>query len=109
MMRATLRRPVACSGGRVRSAAHSPYGTRPWRQTLATLAIAASTLSGILHGATDVAYACHVDCGSALLHSHRVVVYTSRSHTRGHFPARVRCVLCEWRHPEVSSPGHPGR
>jgi hypothetical protein len=109
MMRATLRRPVACSRGHVSSAVHGLRGNRPWRQILAPVAIAASAVTGGLHGTTDAAYACHVDGGSALLHGHRVVVYTSRSHTRGHFPARVRCVLCEWRHPEVSSPGHPGR
>jgi hypothetical protein len=98
MMPATLRRAVACSGGRVRLAAHSLCGNRPWRQALATLAIAASTLSGVLHGATSAAYTAHVDAGCALFHCHRATVPTSHAHTRGQFPAHLHCTPCEWRH-----------
>ena len=87
---------------------------RQLMRTLATLAIAASTVSGVFQSAADAAYACHVDCGHALLHGQRAAVHTPRSHTRGQFPAHLRCAPCEWSQtavfsPEDPSPEHPGR
>jgi len=40
------------------------------RKLTRSLAIAASTGRGVLHGATDAAHAAHVDSGHALLHGH---------------------------------------
>jgi hypothetical protein len=62
---------------------------RQLMRTLAALAIAASTVSGALYGATGLAYAEH-----ALLHGHRAAVHNARSHTRRQFLAHVRCVAC---------------
>jgi hypothetical protein len=80
--------------------------TRTLTQTLAALAIAASTGSGVLYGAT-AAYAAHVDSGRALVHGHRTSAHTRtgahtlRSHIRWQFPAHLwqvpsplRCILC---------------
>src|SRR5919199_3538610 len=54
-------------------------------QTLATLAIAASIVSGVLYGAT-AAYAAHPDQGTALIRGHRMVAHT------------VHCFECQNRH-----------
>jgi hypothetical protein len=81
---------------------------RTLTQTLAALAIAASTVSGVLYGAT-AAYATHVDSGHTVLHGHRTGAQTLRSHIRWQFPAHLwqvpahlsqvptplRCILCE--------------
>ena len=75
---------------------------RTLTRTLATLAIAASTVSGVLYGATNATYAAHVDSGHALFHGHRVAVHTSRSRTRLQFPVHPHCVTCAWLHPELS-------
>ena len=90
--------------------------TRTLTQTLAALAIAASTGSGVPQGAT-AAYAAHVDSGRALVHGHRTSAHTrtgahtSRSHIGWQFPAYprlaylrqvpapLRCILCAWRVP----------
>jgi hypothetical protein len=86
--------------------------TRTLMQTLAALAIAASTGSGVLYGAT-AAYAAHVDSGPALVHGHRTGAQTLRSHIRWQFPAHLwlfpahvshvptplRCILCARREP----------
>ena len=80
---------------------------RTLTQTLAALAIAASTGSGVLYGAT-VAYAAHVDSGQALVHGHHTGAQTLRSYIRWQFPAHLwqvpahlrqvptplRCILC---------------
>jgi hypothetical protein len=83
---------------------------RTLTQTLAALAIAASTGSGVLYGAT-AAYAAHVANGPALPHGHRTAAHNSRSHIRWQFPpyprlaylrqvpAPLRCILCAWREP----------
>jgi hypothetical protein len=68
--------------------------TRTLTQTLAALAIAASSVGGVLYGAT-AAYAVHVDNGTALLHGHRVVAHT------------VPCPTCRHYHLEVSVPQNP--
>jgi hypothetical protein len=82
--------------------------TRTLTQTLAALAIAAGTGSGVLYGAT-AAYAAHVDSGQALVHGHRTGAHTLRSYIRWQFPAHLwqvpahlrpfptplRCILCE--------------
>jgi hypothetical protein len=74
-------------------------------RTLAALAIAASTVGGVLSGAT-AAYATHIDSGHALLHGHRTGARTLRSQIRWQFPAylppahlrqfpaHLRCTLC---------------
>jgi hypothetical protein len=79
-------------------------------RTLAALAIATSTVSGVLYGAT-VAYATHIDSGHGLVHGHRTDAHTSRSQIRWQFPAylppaylrqfpaHLRCTLCAWRQP----------
>jgi hypothetical protein len=81
---------------------------RTLTQTLAALAIAASTGSGVLSGAT-AAYAVSVDRGPALLHGHRARAHTLRSYIRWQFPAHLwqvpahlrqvptplHCILCE--------------
>jgi hypothetical protein len=81
--------------------------TRTLTQTLATLAIAASTGSGVLSGATAVS-AAHVDSGQALVHGHRTGAQTLRSYIRwqfpthlwqvsvrlSHVPTPLRCILC---------------
>jgi hypothetical protein len=80
---------------------------RTLTQTLAALAIAASTGSGALYGAT-AASAAHVDGGQALVHGHRTGAQTLRSYIRwqfpahlwqvpvhlSHVPAPLRCILC---------------
>ena len=85
---------------------------RTLTQTLAALAIAASTGSGVPQGAT-AAYATHVDSGPALLHGHRTGAHTLRSYMRWQFPAHLwqvpahlsqvpahpRCILCTWPEP----------
>jgi large subunit ribosomal protein L7/L12 len=71
-------------------------------RTLATLAIAASTVISALQVATDAAYACHVDCGVALLHPHRATLPASHSRIPLQFPPRLHCNICARRHPEVS-------
>jgi hypothetical protein len=83
---------------------------RTLAQTLAALAITASTGSGVLQGAT-AAYATQVDRGQALPHGHRTAAHTSRSHIRWQFPpyphlaylrrvsTPLRCILCVWREP----------
>jgi hypothetical protein len=63
--------------------------TRTLTQTLATLAIAASTVSSVLSGAT-AAYAANPDHRTALIHGHRMVAYT------------VRCPECQHYHLDVS-------
>ena len=86
--------------------------TRTLTRTLAALAIAASTVSGVLYG-TTAPYAAHVDSGHALVHGYRTGAHTSRSHIRWQFPAHLwqspaylrqvptplRCILCAWRVP----------
>jgi hypothetical protein len=80
---------------------------RTLTQTLAALAIAASTGSGVLSGAT-AAYAAPVDGGHALVHGHRTGAPTLRSYIRWQFPTHLwqvpahlrqvptplRCILC---------------
>ena len=86
--------------------------TRTLTQTLAALAIAASTGSGVLYGAT-AANATQVDRGRALPHGHRTGAQTLRSYIRWQFPAHLwqvpahlwqvpahpRCILCTWPEP----------
>ena len=87
---------------------------RTLTQTLAALAIAASTGSGVLYGAA-AANAAHVDSGNGLLHRHHTAAQTLRSYIRWQFPthlwqvpahlsqvpAHPRCILCKWREPVV--------
>jgi hypothetical protein len=81
---------------------------RTLTRTLATLAIATSTVSSVLYGATNAAYAAHVDSGHALLHGHRVAVHTSRSRTGLQFRVHPHCYTCAWRHPELSDTAQRG-
>jgi hypothetical protein len=69
--------------------------TRTLTQTLAALAIAASTVSGVLYGAT-AAHATTVDNrGLARLHRQRMVAHT------------VRCLECQYYHLDVSFRQYP--
>jgi hypothetical protein len=52
---------------------------RKLTRTLATLAITASAVSGVLGGATEAAYATHLDAGRALLHGHRAAGHSALS------------------------------
>jgi hypothetical protein len=70
--------------------------TRTLTLTLAALAIAVSTVSGVLYGATDAAYAAPVDRGPALLHGHRMVAHT------------VPCPACKQYHLGALLPQGPG-
>ena len=68
--------------------------TRTLTQTMAALAIAASTVSGALYGAT-AAHASSVDSGLARLHGHRMVAHT------------VRCPDCQQYHLDISFRQYP--
>jgi hypothetical protein len=65
--------------------------TRILMQTLAALAIVASTVGAVLYGVTDAAYAAHVDRGTALLRGHRTARTPCAAPHAGRTISRMAC------------------